>query len=74
EVGGGLPGRVDGETFLHARQGAKTDLTLCVRREADGAWTGVFEYATALFERGTVERLASHFHALLEAATGKPTA
>ncbi|WP_188316811.1 non-ribosomal peptide synthetase [Solihabitans fulvus] len=74
EVGGGLPDRVDGETFLHARQVAKTDLTLYVRREADGAWTGVFEYATALFERGTVERLASHFLALLEAVTGKPTA
>jgi amino acid adenylation domain-containing protein len=72
EVAGGLPELAEGETLLAARQVAKTDLTLYVRREPDGAWTGVFEYATALFDRPTVRRLADHLLRLLESAVAAP--
>ncbi|MEU4730079.1 amino acid adenylation domain-containing protein [Streptomyces sp. NPDC023588] len=70
---GGMPDRTDLEYLRGARQVSKTDLTLYVRREADGTWTGAFEYATALFEHTTIERLADHFVRLLTSVTGAPT-
>jgi amino acid adenylation domain-containing protein len=51
---------------------AKTDLSLFMRPTADGGMTGALEYATALFDRGTVERLAHHFVQVLEAVTADP--
>ncbi|MDH6576349.1 non-ribosomal peptide synthetase [Kitasatospora sp. MAP5-34] len=72
-AGGGMPDRKHGEAYLYARQAAKTDLTLYVRTEQDGSWTGVLEYATALFERATVERLGAGLVQLVESVTAAPT-
>ncbi|MFJ8433455.1 amino acid adenylation domain-containing protein [Kitasatospora sp. NPDC094019] len=69
---GGMPDRADLDYLHPARRVAKTDLTLYVRSEADGTWSGVFEYAAALFEHGTVERLAEQFLRLLETFTAAP--
>ncbi|MER6723204.1 amino acid adenylation domain-containing protein [Streptomyces halstedii] len=74
EVGGGMPGEDDSDLLLRHRRVAKTDLTLYLRREADGAWTGVLEYAAQLFERETVERLGHHFVRLLESIAERPDA
>ncbi|MGW4898059.1 amino acid adenylation domain-containing protein [Kitasatospora sp. NPDC004240] len=70
---GGMPDRADIDYLHPARRVAKTDLTLYVRSEADGTWSGAFEYSDALFERATVERLADHFLRLLESVTTEPT-
>ncbi|MEU6095301.1 amino acid adenylation domain-containing protein [Streptomyces sp. NPDC047079] len=51
---------------------AKTDLTLYMRRQADGTLLGALEYATSLFEHTTVERMASHFGQLLACASAAP--
>ncbi|MGH3381785.1 MAG: non-ribosomal peptide synthetase, partial [Actinoallomurus sp.] len=51
---------------------AKFDLTLQLTERADGALDGVVEYATALFDRATVERLAGHFVQLLHAIEAAP--
>ncbi|HEX6355316.1 amino acid adenylation domain-containing protein [Actinophytocola sp.] len=59
-------------TLVELARIAKTDLTLYLRREPDGGYVGGFEYATALFERSTIERLASHFGRLLSAAVTDP--
>jgi amino acid adenylation domain-containing protein/thioester reductase-like protein len=45
---------------------AKVDLTLYLR-EAGGAIAGGFEYASALFDRGTVERFGAYLRLVLEA-------
>ncbi|MDH6113716.1 amino acid adenylation domain-containing protein [Kitasatospora sp. MAP12-15] len=71
-VNGGMPDTEHGEKFLYARQAAKTDLTLYVRTEADGSWTGALEYATALFARATVERLGAGLLQLVESVTAEP--
>ncbi len=47
------------------------DLTLLVA-EVDRQFVATFEYATDLFEAGTVERLADHFVVLLESALADP--
>ncbi|MEU9316906.1 amino acid adenylation domain-containing protein [Streptomyces sp. NPDC048295] len=51
---------------------AKTDLTLYLRRQPDGTLVGALEYATSLFERATVERLAGHFQQLLASVVAEP--
>ncbi|MFI0913250.1 amino acid adenylation domain-containing protein [Streptomyces abikoensis] len=61
-------------TFLDAWWTAHTDLTLYVRQGADGSLIGVLEYATALFDATTAERLTQHLVRLLESAAGDPTA
>ncbi|MEV4615524.1 amino acid adenylation domain-containing protein [Kitasatospora sp. NPDC049258] len=53
---------------------AKFDLTLSLGRRADGGLHGLFEYATALFDRATVERMAGHYLSLLRSATEQPDA
>ncbi len=53
---------------------AKFDLTLSLGRRADGSLRGVFEYATALFDRETVERMAGHYLRLLRGALADPGA
>lgn len=68
QVSGGLPGDTDYDLLVGSRQVSKTDLTLYLRTEDDGELVGVVEYATSLFERGTVERFARHFVQLLTAA------
>ncbi|MFJ8691311.1 amino acid adenylation domain-containing protein [Streptomyces roseolilacinus] len=51
---------------------AKTDLTLYMRGQPDGTVVGALEYATSLFTRPTVERLAGHFQRLLESVAADP--
>ncbi|MFG2892258.1 amino acid adenylation domain-containing protein [Streptomyces sp. NPDC048248] len=51
---------------------AKTDLTLYMRKQPDGSVIGALEYATALFDHATVERMAGHFQHLLAAAATDP--
>ncbi|MFB7126381.1 amino acid adenylation domain-containing protein [Kitasatospora sp. NPDC056273] len=72
QLAAGMPDREDIGFLRDARRVAKTDLTLYVRAEADGSWTGAFEYASSLFEHATIERLADHFLRLLESAVTDP--
>ncbi|MFI0479414.1 non-ribosomal peptide synthase/polyketide synthase [Actinomadura sp. 9N215] len=46
---------------------AKFDLRLIVGDGGSGALTGMIEYATALFDRATVERMAAHLSTVLAA-------
>ena len=60
-----------------ATASAKFDLSLSVSEERDGAGApagivGAIEYATDLFERGSVEALAGRFIRLLEGAVAAP--
>jgi len=50
---------------------AKYDLSLYLEEKPDGI-QGYFEYATALFDRSTIERLSDHFAVLLEAIAKNP--
>lgn len=59
-------------TLIDLARIAKTDLTLYLRREPGGGYVGGFEYATALFERATIERMAKHFVRLLTAVAADP--
>jgi acyl-CoA synthetase (AMP-forming)/AMP-acid ligase II/thioesterase domain-containing protein/acyl carrier protein len=51
---------------------SKFDLTLSLMEWA-GEFEGQLEYSTDLFEESTIERLANHFHGLLEALAADPT-
>ncbi|CAM5541492.1 Linear gramicidin synthase subunit B [Streptomyces afghaniensis] len=62
----------DTGTVVDSWRLAHTDLTLLMRRTADGGMEGAFEYATALFEPATMERLADRFQHLLRAAADAP--
>ena len=62
----------DWATLLDVSRIAKTDLTLYLRAEPDGTLAGGLEYATSLFEPATVERMARHFLALLDAIVADP--
>ncbi|MFI9642394.1 amino acid adenylation domain-containing protein [Micromonospora sp. NPDC051925] len=53
---------------------AKFDLTLVVVDQPDGTLTGFLNYATALFDRDTVERFATHFTTLIGAIAATPDA
>ncbi|WP_328348761.1 non-ribosomal peptide synthetase [Micromonospora sp. NBC_00421] len=53
---------------------AKFDLTLSVMEQPDGRLECWFEYATALFDRATVERLARQYLRLLSGMTADPHA
>jgi amino acid adenylation domain-containing protein len=53
---------------------AKFDLALSVQERADGRLRCLFEYATALFDRPTIERLAGHYVRLLESIAADPDA
>ncbi|HKP74488.1 MAG TPA: amino acid adenylation domain-containing protein, partial [Longimicrobiaceae bacterium] len=53
---------------------AKFDLTLHLEERRDGSLSGALEYAADLFDRGTAERIAGHFRALLGAAAADPAA
>jgi amino acid adenylation domain-containing protein len=51
---------------------AKFDLTLAVAGRPDGALAGSVNYATALFDRDTIERFTHHFVALAGAVADTP--
>ncbi|TCP59426.1 amino acid adenylation domain-containing protein [Tumebacillus sp. BK434] len=46
-------------------QTAKFDLSLLLE-ETEGGVSGIFEYNTDLFDEATIERMAGHFHTLLQ--------
>jgi amino acid adenylation domain-containing protein len=50
---------------------AKSDLALHITEEG-GGMEAAFEYSTDLFERPSIERMAGHFTALLEAVVANP--
>ncbi|GAA2526050.1 non-ribosomal peptide synthetase [Winogradskya humida] len=60
-----LPGTTVTEVPVGWRT-AKCDLTLFIDRGPDGTLSGLFEYATDLFDDSTVERLADGFRRLLD--------
>jgi amino acid adenylation domain-containing protein len=51
---------------------AKFDLTLQLAEEGDGGASGGMEYACALFDAATVDRLLVHLQTLLEGAVAAP--
>jgi amino acid adenylation domain-containing protein len=53
---------------------AKCDLTVAVVRRADGSLSGSLEYATALFDRDRMARLARHVERQLTAFAADPDA
>ncbi|WP_419995126.1 amino acid adenylation domain-containing protein [Streptomyces boninensis] len=53
---------------------ARFDLTLHLAERPDGGLTGSLEYATALFDAATAERLTGHYTRLLTAAAEHPDA
>ncbi|RMI33792.1 non-ribosomal peptide synthetase, partial [Actinomadura harenae] len=71
-VSGPAEDPADAGLLDHAWRVARTDLGLTVRRSADGALAGRFEYATALFGETTVRRLADRFVRLLGALADRP--
>ncbi len=68
-----LPG-VRVESLEAPWQVAKFDLTLQVEESLDGSLRGQLEYATALFDRAAMQRLAGHLERLLAHATAAPQA
>ena len=66
-----LPG-LQVEALTTDRRVARFDLTFQVEATADGGLTGHLEYATALFDRETAQRLTGHYLELLTAVTGQP--
>ncbi len=67
-------GGADLELIESGTQVAKFDLTLSVEQHADGRLRCWFEYATGLFDRTTVERLAGHYVTLLGSVAADPAA
>ncbi|WP_354644170.1 amino acid adenylation domain-containing protein [Kitasatospora camelliae] len=49
----------------------KFDLTVKVQRQQDGGFEAVFEYATALYDRATIERLAHRYLDALDRLAGE---
>ncbi len=61
------------ERMPSAQDSTRYDLSLSLRREQDGL-VGEIEYATDLFDPGTIARWFGHFLVLLEAMTADDTA
>ncbi|MFI8083400.1 amino acid adenylation domain-containing protein [Kitasatospora sp. NPDC086009] len=72
----GVPARLGAAAVEPVRAGleiAKFDLTVTVK-ERGGRMYCWFEYATALFDRATVERMAGHYLTLIGSVTAAPGA
>ncbi|QFU90329.1 non-ribosomal peptide synthetase [Amycolatopsis sp. YIM 10] len=65
---------VDTDVMRSIWRTAKTDLTLIMRTHTDGTVDGILEYATALFDEATVDRLGANFVRLAESLTAEPEA
>ncbi|MFE9564782.1 amino acid adenylation domain-containing protein, partial [Streptomyces sp. NPDC006487] len=63
---------VTAEPYHGTNRSAKFDLDLQLREAPDGSLGGHLEFATALFDRETVERMAGHLVRLLESAVASP--
>jgi amino acid adenylation domain-containing protein len=57
-----------------ARTRSKFELTLALTAQDDGGYQAELEYATALFDQSTMERLAGHFRTLVESGAASPSA
>jgi amino acid adenylation domain-containing protein len=66
-----LPG-LDVAVMELASKVARFDLTMLVDESPDGALRGNLEYATSLFDRSTVERIAAGYLRLLELVVENP--
>ncbi|MFF8425152.1 amino acid adenylation domain-containing protein [Streptomyces sp. NPDC016566] len=66
-----LPGVVTAPVPASGRI-ARFDLTLHLAERADGSLHGSLEYATALFDTATAERITAHYSALLAAIAEAP--
>ncbi|MEU4745840.1 condensation domain-containing protein, partial [Actinosynnema sp. NPDC023658] len=66
-----LPG-LDVQPLDLASQVSRFDLTALVKQARDGSLRLQLEFATALFDRGSVERLSGHYLALLDALADAP--
>jgi amino acid adenylation domain-containing protein len=62
------------ERFESERGTAKFDLSLELIEEEDGRLRGEAEFATALFDRATIERMIGHYTTLLGAIVATPRA
>lgn len=68
------PQRIDGLTITREDvlfNHEKFDLTAAIVQRAD-TYEGVFSYRTTLFEKETIERMATHFQVLLEEIASDP--
>jgi amino acid adenylation domain-containing protein len=63
-----LPG-LDVSRIEVARTRSKFELTLALTAQEDGSYQAELEYATALFDQSTMDRLAGHFRTLVQNAT-----
>ncbi|HEX3128898.1 MAG TPA: amino acid adenylation domain-containing protein, partial [Thermoanaerobaculia bacterium] len=67
-----LPARVAGDLAFEPRRAetgtAKFDLLVAVSPRSDGGWDVLAEYAAALFEPVTIDRLLGHWRTLIEGA------
>ncbi|WP_434740370.1 amino acid adenylation domain-containing protein [Micromonospora sp. SH-82] len=68
----GHAGVVPGDGIDEVPLAARQDLGLIVRRHADGSLSGRLEYASALFDRTTAERLVGHYLRLLAQVAADP--
>ncbi|MGY2290044.1 non-ribosomal peptide synthetase [Pseudomonas sp. SDO528_S397] len=66
-----LPGLLAEELPWHSRQ-AKFDLQLHTDQDRNGRLSLAFDYADEVFDASTIERLAGHFVALLQAVCEHP--
>ncbi|MFC3898439.1 amino acid adenylation domain-containing protein [Lentzea rhizosphaerae] len=62
----------DDEAMGEIWRTAKTDLTLIMRRHADGSLQGILEYATALFDEATIRGIAENYARLAAALVSAP--
>ena len=60
-----LPGLRLTKSWGNSTDTSKFDLSLYLH-ESGAGFSGYFEYATDLFDRGTIERLGRHLHTLLQ--------
>ncbi|MEV7727359.1 amino acid adenylation domain-containing protein [Streptomyces sp. NPDC087917] len=67
-----LPG-LTVEQYARRDRVAKYELTLQIEEGPDGSLGGALNYATALFDRATAERMAGHLLRLLTEATADPS-
>ena len=60
------------EDYALGEQGAQFELTVDTSEDADGHVHVSFSYAEGLFEASTIERMAGHYVALLQALSDRP--
>jgi amino acid adenylation domain-containing protein len=70
----GYSGYLPVTAFEDTGTGSRQDLALVVQRRPDGSLAAMLEYATALFDRSTAQRVAHHYRALLERFATDPAA